>query len=1642
MKTRWAEYGPCKACGGEGHYWFKNGKHYASHNLKDCPTFRNFSIDQRLELAEKEECCTVCGSWTHIDAACDKVDDPNWTCQMPANGVPGTKCGKKHANIFHKDMPVQRNHVQTRGRWPEEIDPDVMLAITSANINGKTDAVIFIDNGSSSSMITHSLAAKLGLQGRVGTQTVQLCTQEPETRSVVFYLLNWNIPGLGIKQLVLAGVDRITENPGSYDVSYGYVAFPWVPPGALDKPAGEVQLLIGSEMISLHCAGGDRPEDLVGELRVYTVPFGSGYILMGHDPRINFQNPLFSEASMVWRNNAISRSFGRKSQISHYLRGAVQINGVSLIRGPKKKPLPDFLEAELLGYDVPVRCDHIYNCDHCSILEPGRTVAQHFQLQEMRAKAVFNREEKHVTIDYPIIGDPSLFKNNKHQAVQRAESLWKSLQKKGWLEHYHAEATKYINDGVWVETSEKYIKDHVEAGGHVHWISHHGVSNPGSKSTPLRLVSDSTVQNCYKGPSLNDLYGTGPPSVNSLYRVLISWRSCIKAGVYDVKRAYHTVRTTNSVNMMRLVVWKFKQTDAYKTYRNARMGMGDPPSSTGLEVVKSIAAKEGWNIDPMLAQQILDWMYVDDGLVGGEEEDMQRMRGECTVSEDGSLTYTGTIVQILGLVGFKIKMIVVSGETNPAILEKCDRVLGIRWHATEDLLSYKLAVNLSGKLGAGRVDEDLCEKDLSQLDKVKFSRRLCLQIASQNFDPLGMLTAWTVKLKSMMKVLVQAEYTWDEPVSEEHQAEWRSLVREMVLSKEIFFKRTTNHPLSTGRPELCVFWDGSNTAFAAVVYVRWRLNSAEKLYSYIVTSKSRLVPKDCPTTPRSELSGAVVATRITKQVIRAMPVKPVRVTIMGDSTCTVAACSTNAGNLKPFFSNRVIEICRILQDWGPYCVKPATEELSEQELAELPEDKAYVDKIQWLPGPENVADYPTRGIPWEELGLGSVWQDGPGYLRQDRSTWPIKTGFDRRMAIPDVEQRKKFAQQAVILNMFIAYNAVQQSKGSDKANIVISKMTDLFDKWRDYNKLRRIFARLNRAERLQDRSAIAGTLDEIDLMDAAWQMAWYSMEATDQDIKKHKSADSLGLFWRDGLARARGRFSEKALTKILGYDSLIVLSPHSKLAKALMYSAHEEDHRRSPGDLMHRCWRMGYWILRSRALAKQTVKNCMYCRKQAATAAQQIMGDRPDVIYDFPCRPFSHIALDYTGYQVVKGIVNKRARMKVFPLIMVCLNTSAIHIQCAVSASTEDFFIQWNQFVAIRGTPRFVYCDLGSQLVAAGKELKRDKIEVGDFPNLDFKQIMDRTSSTGITWKNAPSGCQFRDGKAESMVAQVKKTLRHLHNRTTLTYPELSALLSRVADLVNSRPLGLRHHGGSEPSSLCVVTPNLLLQSSRTCSATEHFHNMQNVIATYTIRLRVLEECFADWWKAWIDSVFESLVPYRKWKKKFRNLSVGDIVLIKHQGKIPPQSYRYGRILELHEDDKGAVRTVTVGVRPRHVREGLAYKPKKLDEILMAVQRLIVLLPAEEQPNLEPADEELHVCDEEVRIPDMMSPLSPRPEPTEQQEADMSPDTVDSEAGELTLTKRVYNAQRVHYREFQCSVCVKARLSDTRHIPVSEHLPQ
>ena len=74
----------------------------------------------------------------------------------------------------------------------------------------------------------------------------------------------------------------------------------------------------------------------------------------------------------------------------------------------------------------------------------------------------------------------------------------------------------------------------------------------------------------------------------------------------------------------------------------------------------------------------------------------------------------------------------------------------------------------------------------------------------------------------------------------------------------------------------------------------------------------------------------------------------------------------------------------------------------------------------------------------------------------------------------------------------------------------------------------------------------------------------------------------------------------------------------------------------------------------------------------------------------------------------VKVLVGERFKMKVYPLLLVCQSTGALHIQVAHDYSTSGLVIQWNQFVGVRGRPSTVMTDQGGQLTSSDNSIKSD----------------------------------------------------------------------------------------------------------------------------------------------------------------------------------------------------------------------------------------------------------------------------------------------------------------------------------------------
>ena len=109
--------------------------------------------------------------------------------------------------------------------------------------------------------------------------------------------------------------------------------------------------------------------------------------------------------------------------------------------------------------------------------------------------------------------------------------------------------------------------------------------------------------------------------------------------------------------------------------------------------------------------------------------------------------------------------------------------------------------------------------------------------------------------------------------------------------------------------------------------------------------------------------------------------------------------------------------------------------------------------------------------------------------------------------------------------------------------------------------------------------------------------------------------------------------------------------------------------------------------------------------------------------------------------------------------------------------------------------------------------------------------------------------------------------------------------------------------------------------------------------------LEKLERFCQQWWVRWQQAAELLFTPRRKWLQARRNLRVGDIVMLLGERKLGPAKYRLARVAELYPDSDGLVRTVSIALRSR--RGG----GTKVEQQPMAVQRLAVILPAEEKWN-------------------------------------------------------------------------------------------
>ena len=1013
----------------------------------------------------------------------------------------------------------------------------------------------------------------------------------------------------------------------------------------------------------------------------------------------------------------------------------------------------------------------------------------------------------------------------------------------------------------------------------------------------------------------------------------------------DISKAYQSLHTGKKEADLRLFLWRKNPGNPWETYSYDRVNFGDLIAALCLELAKKWTAELGATIDEKASQLIIEAMYVDDFLGGGSSEEVDRMRGEKMVDDKGQVTYTGTMSEILSTTGFQAKAQVVSRRCTQEEAEALgDKALGVPYCAVKDEFNMKLqpCITVSRKRGA-KVVTMLQEKDIVALEKglESLTKRTVLSFLMGNFDPLGLLTPLIVRGKILLRRLYGPDCPvgWDDPLPKEEQDHWIDLLKLAVDMKPVNFPRSVRPEEAEGDAWLIGFGDGSLAAFASALYIRWRLRVPKTKPAYVVNllmAKARVSPVHGTSTPRSEMQSLVMMMRLILTAVRALPFKIGRVVMALDSQCSIAATEKSGGILGPYFANRVSEYYRL-----------------RDEIEDL---VGQVEPLQYIPGELNIsADMCTRG----KAGIGDIlpgssWQEGPSFLKLEREDWPLNRDF-RSSSLPKEELRTKHEV------LFSRSNLKENQDSAGTLKRLVTNNLAYHSSWdRSIAVLARVVRSLpnfNRSMSPSDRRALIRKDPGVDELEFARLLQiFFSQEESAKALQEGRLATLGGRVAR-GLVVVSGRVPEEDMGSILGKPYLPVVWASTRLARLIVRHCHQEDHRLTPTDIVARTRRF-VWIPRCLSLAKSEATSCQYCRRRRKIMEVQIMGSLPKG-QTLPTAPFLATCLDLFGPVICRGLGGGvRKPMKAYGVVFCCLSTKAVKILATTGYSTEQFLVCYLKFVGNQGAPAVVLSDHGSQLVSAARKLSDPGAK-----DIDWGRVVSLSSRSGTKWIFSEKGCPWRNGSAEATVKLAKETLAHqLQSQQSLDWSELDSTFCQVADIINNRPLGVFH---SEEDYHQICPNDLLLGRTHRPSHLPDLVEEESVDVKKILSQR--EELVDRWWKEWQRKVFPTLIPRKKWHQQSRNVRPGDVVLIQYQGHVKTV-WRLGKILEVFPDKHGVVRTCEVGYRQRHSGENtLPYRSKPLQTLRIAVQRLCVLLPVEEQDTTE-SDAAVSPTEEDVLL--------------------------------------------------------------------------
>ena len=1086
--------------------------------------------------------------------------------------------------------------------------------------------------------------------------------------------------------------------------------------------------------------------------------------------------------------------------------------------------------------------------------------------------------------------------SNGYQLCEsRLRSLHHRLRKdSSLLSEYDNIIQQQLKAGIVEEVPTEELTN--KAASQSYYLPHLAVVRKDRETTKVRVVYDGSAKASKKEKSLNDCLQTGPNNLPHVFDMLANFRKNIVGLTADIEKAFLMVGIQDDQRDFLRFLWLDNPSSEnpkiiHLKFTRLVFGLRPSPAILGETILHHLELHK--QSDPEIAEILGKSFYVDDLLTG-----------EC--NDEKALAIYQRAKKLMAEGGFNLrKWKTNSPELQREIAESESVAKSISEQNVnkDDDESYAKA-NTQGLSSNTPIDEDIFVKVLgmnwnTHTDEIIFSfsslskyasslpltKRSVLKVTAKIYDPMGFLSPLTVEMKILFQELCLEKTNWDTELKGESLRRWKSFLKELSLVDCYRIPRCyfVRQPVDI---QLHGFSDASERAYAAVVYVRSTYSDGQ-VEVRLVASKSRVAPIKRQTIPRLELLGALILARLVNKLKSLGDEIPV--TLWTDSMSTLCWIK-NERIWKQYVGQRVDEIRRLTP----------------------------TNAWRHCPGEINPADLPSRGLRSKELSSCKTWWNGPNFLRNPVDQWP-------EMSQPAQTEEDEIQREAIKNEPVITHSMVNTSS-RDAPDHGIDKIIDI-ERFSSITNLLRVTAYVNRfinnlkmkTQRKSQRNLNELRADELKNAEILWINAVQKSAFTEElsFLKRNDSKSTppirvaqFGLFLNeDQTIRCKGRIDNASLPASSKFP--ILLPPRHPFVNLLVKQAHDLV-KHSGINATLTTLRERLWILRGRETVKKIIRRCVVCRRYETTPCKPThFADLPDNrVSEDP--PFTHVGLDFAGPLYVNEPRTSSGNTsadsnKVYVCLFTCASTRAVHLELTRGLNVQDFLLAFRKFASRRGLPATIQSDNAKTFQSSSKEIRKIARS---------QEVWRYLANNQITWNFIVEKAPWWGGYWERLVRSIKSPIKKVIGRSTLSYDEMSTLLTEVEAVINARPLTYVYDDQESVSH--PLTPSDLIYGRRiSTSPNSQYYETVSTFNSLTRRLKhhrhLLGQITRRWRSEYLTSLREQAAKGSNARGVNAKLKVGDIVILKNDS-VTRAFWKLGKVEELLPGRDGVVRAAVITV--------------------------------------------------------------------------------------------------------------------------------